>query len=137
MIFKKYSGKLTLPGKKKFMSLEEFRSLCNDAGLVGEKFATREIDVCFSSAKMSEVDEIYNKKHMEMSFVEMLEAVSRAIDAAELKKLSSSNLSSVIQTDLSKKIEMALFSFIKLCPLSFQDDYEFPTVEAYKKLMYK
>jgi hypothetical protein len=137
-LFNKYSGKNTLPGKKRFMSLEEFRMLCNDAGLVGEKFATREIDVCFCESMMTQVDELYSKRHLEMNFVEMLEALSRAVDLCDnfqdVERFSSNQL---IFTSLSKKLELSFRTFIKLCPLGVQDDFEFPSSEVYSKLMYR
>ena len=137
-LFKKYSGKRTLPGKKKFMSLEEFRSLCTDAGLIGDNFATREVDVCFNQAMMTQIDELYSKKHMEMSYVEMLEAISRALDSTNsIPDLNDFNCISLIQTNLSKKIEAGIDLLIKICPQSFQDDYEYPKVENYSKMMYK
>lgn len=137
-LFNKYSGKHTLPGKKKFMSLEEFRLLCTDAGLVGDNFATREIDVCFSQAMITQVDELYVKRHLEMSFVEMLEALVRSIDSSDcIKDLEVFECASLIQTELSKKVEYATTFLIKLCPISFQDDYTLQTAEDYSKLMYR
>lgn len=137
-LFKKYSGKHTLPGKKPFMSLEEFRMLCNDAGLVGDNFATREIDVCFSQAMMTQVDELYVKRHLEMNFFEMLEALARAIDYSDvIKNMDGYKFISLIQTELSKKLEIATEFLLKLCPVVFQDDYEIQTTEQYTKLMYR
>jgi hypothetical protein len=137
-LFKKYSGKHTLPGKKPFMSLEEFRMLCNDAGLVGDNFATREIDVCFSQAMMTQVDELYVKRNLEMNFVEMLEALARAIDYSDvIKSMDGYKFVSLIQTELSKKLEIATEFLLKLCPVVFQDDYEIQTTEQYTKLMYR
>lgn len=136
-LFKKYSGKYTLPGKKPFMSLEEFRTLCVDGSLIGDNFAARDVDVFFSQAMMTQVDELYYKRHMEMSFVEMLEAISRALDNSEAFSNSSNKLASIIQTRLSKKIETSLPWLLKICPLTFQDSYVFPTTETYTKMMYK
>lgn len=66
------------------MSVEEFRDLCTDGGLINESFATREIDVCFRAAMMTQVDEVYKKRHIEMSFVEFLEALARACGEAAI-----------------------------------------------------
>jgi hypothetical protein len=35
------------------MSVEEFRSFCNDSGLVNENFAARDTDLCFNLAMMT------------------------------------------------------------------------------------
>ena len=137
-IFRKYSGKHTLPGKKPFTSLDEFRSLCNDIGLIGENFATREIDLCFSQAMITQIDELYSKRHMEMSFVEMLEGLSRAIDCSDaITSNGSSKIFSIIQNDLSKKIESSIEWLLKVCPQGFQSDFNYPSREVYSRMMYK
>ncbi|OMJ92670.1 hypothetical protein SteCoe_4548 [Stentor coeruleus] len=59
------------------MSIEEFRQLCYDANLVPKDLPIREIDLCFSQAMMMQADEINQKKHVEMSFVEFIEAICR------------------------------------------------------------
>ena len=137
-LFSRYSGKNTLPGRKAFMSLEEFRMLCNDALLVGEKFATREIDVCYCESMMTQVDEIYSKRHLEMNFVEMIEALSRAVDQCDnFQDIDGFTSYQLISTPLSKKLELSFRNLIKLCPVSVQDDFEFPTSEVYSKFMYR
>ena len=135
-LFKKYSGKYTLPGKKPFMSLEEFRTLCIDAGLVGDNFATREIDVCFSQAMSTQVDELFLKRHMEMNITEMFEALCRALDASGSYSGNPSKMNSIIQSKLSRKIEAAMAWLLKLCPTNFQDSYNFPSKEVYTRMMY-
>ena len=52
-IFKRYSGKKTLPGKKKFMCLEEFYTLCNTGNLFDDNFVDREAAVAFNLAMMT------------------------------------------------------------------------------------
>lgn len=137
-LFNRYSGKNTLPGKKPFMSLEEYRILCNDAGLIGEHFATREIDVCYSESMMTQVDELYHKRHLEMNFIEMLEALSRAVDTTDIfLNYENFKTEQLVFTPLSKKLELSFRTFIKLCPINFQSDFEFPTGEVYSKFIYK
>lgn len=136
-IYKKYSGKQTLPGKKPFMSLEEFRQVCLDFGLVGENFATREIDLCFSQSMMTQIDELYYKRHLEMNFYEFLEAICRAIDCSGGFEIGNIKINSLIQNKLSRKVEVALVWLLKLCPQSFQDEYVFPNAEFYTKMMYR
>ena len=137
-LFSRYSGKNTLPGRKAFMSLEEFRMLCNDAVLVGEKFATRDIDVCYCESMMTQVDEIYSKRHLEMNLVEMIEALARAVDLCDnFQNIDSFTSYQLVSTPLSKKLELSFRSLIKLCPVSVQDDFEFPLSEVYSKFMYR
>ena len=59
-LFECYSGMKTLPGKKKFMCLDEFKNLCSEGGLF-EKESTlteRDIPVCFGLSMMTQIDEL-------------------------------------------------------------------------------
>jgi len=129
------------------MSLEEFRLLCSEAGLITDTFATREIDLCFTQAMMTQVDELYKKRHVEMSFVEFLEALSRSCDMAnlnttevlseqeEIQQLFTANNS--LSTNLRSKLESAFPNLFKICPQLVQDSFVFPTSETYKSMMFK
>eukprot|EP00358_Blepharisma_japonicum_P001299 CAMPEP_0202955260 /NCGR_PEP_ID=MMETSP1395-20130829/51643_1 /ASSEMBLY_ACC=CAM_ASM_000871 /TAXON_ID=5961 /ORGANISM="Blepharisma japonicum, Strain Stock R1072" /LENGTH=375 /DNA_ID=CAMNT_0049671631 /DNA_START=936 /DNA_END=2060 /DNA_ORIENTATION=- len=139
-LFRKYSGKKTLPGMKAFMSLEEFRQLCSEAGLINDNFAAREIDLCFTQAMMTQVDELYKKRHIEMSFVEFLEALSRGCDMADLNPNAMLSEQEEIQqlfktnnlnTNLRSKLESAFPNLVKICPQLVQDSFVFPTSETY------
>lgn len=132
-LYKKYSGKKALPGQKPFMSLEEFRDLCNSSGLVNDSFSTREIDTCFTVSMMTQVDELYKKKHTEMSYVEFLEAICRACD---ISYSQDSNLQSGKIT-LQNKIENAANLLLKLCPSYLQENFVFPNAKNYEKLMFR
>mmetsp|Transcript_5490 Transcript_5490/g.3140 ORF Transcript_5490/g.3140 Transcript_5490/m.3140 type:complete len:151 (+) Transcript_5490:97-549(+) len=78
-LYAKYSGKNTLPGKTKFMSLEEWTNLINDAGLIKEGYFTaRDIDIAYNTSMMTQVNELSSKRHLEMSFIEFAEAIARA-----------------------------------------------------------
>lgn len=76
-VHKKYSGRKTLPGKKKFMSLEEFRELCLALGSLSDGSTTRDVDQAFCFAMMTQIDELYVKRHVEMGQVEFYEALAR------------------------------------------------------------
>jgi hypothetical protein len=52
-IYKKFSGKKAVPGKKPFMCLEEFQNICNYAGFINEEFVSREIDIFFNLSMMT------------------------------------------------------------------------------------
>jgi len=142
-VFKSYSGKKALPGQKHFVSLEEFRELCNDIGLVKENFGQREIDQCYFQAMMTQKDELYQKRHTEMNFVEFLEALSRAIDTSNPEKFAGMDLgqlSSVLPVEedsLAKKLENSMPRLLKVCSEEVQDKFNFPTSQTYKKLLYK
>lgn len=128
-LFKKFSGKKSVPGQKAFMSLEEFRLLCLDTGIVTDSFTTREIDVCFSQAMMTQVDIIYKKRHLEMSFVEFLEAICRAAWQTTVVDMP--------QASLRDKLEGIIDRLIACCPSSVSEGFVKPTKETYFKMMYR
>ena len=137
-IFKKFSGRKCLPGQKPFMSLEEFRDVCVGAGLINDLFSTREIDVCYFQSMMTQVDELFSKRHTKMHYVEFLEAITRAYEITSLSKpnydLAESKPSN---TSLKEKIENACHSLLNICPQSLQDSFVFPNEKTYEKLMFK
>lgn len=144
-VYRRYSGKKTMPGYKPFMSLEEFRELCTDSGILNENFVARDTDLVFSLAMMTRVDEVYKKEHLEMTYVEFLEALCRAIDKAciptpveeldeEEQKLYPEDPKALL---LDRKIRNTMKLFIKLCPLLLQSMYIFPTDETIEKMKFK
>ena len=128
-LFKKYSGKKGNPGQKPFTSLEEFRQLCNDAGIISESFTTREIDVCYSQSMMTQIDILFKKRHLEMNYNEFLEAISRA-----------ANMTSVVDNPsatLKEKFVAMVDHLLSVCPSSISENFMKPTEETYFKMMYK
>ena len=136
-VYKKFSGRKALPGQRPFMSLEEFRDLCTIAGLVNDNFSTREIDVCFAQAMMTQVDEIFKKRHIEMSYIEFLEAICRACELAGITKQNNELVGAYQTLTLQNKIENAASLLLKLCSLGVQENFSFPTSKTYEKMMFK
>ena len=66
------------------MSLEEWQQLCQDANFLNEKFTQREVDLNFNLAMMTQLDEISQDRHYNMTWVEFIEALARAADLANL-----------------------------------------------------
>lgn len=77
-IYNNYSGSMKKPGEENFMSTSEFAKIWEDANLQNDRFANRDVNVCFNLAMQTRVDELSSDKHLKMSFVEFLEAVARA-----------------------------------------------------------
>ena len=69
------------------MSLEEFIDMMSDSGLVDENFGIREIGPLWSLSMMTNKHELESDRHLNMSFVEFLEALSRCADKFNLKHL--------------------------------------------------
>ena len=57
-IYEKHSGRLALPGAKKFVCMDEFYEMINDTGVVSDSFGQREIGVIYTMSMMTQVDEI-------------------------------------------------------------------------------
>jgi len=68
-VFQQYSGKKTLPGKKRWMSLEELRTLIIDSE-IDKEITERDIALIFNLSMMTQVDELFQNKIFEMNFVE-------------------------------------------------------------------
>ena len=142
-IYKIYSGRKSLPGQKPFMCIEEFRQLCIDGRLIPEKLPARELDSCFSLAIMVQVDELFEKRHIEMTFVEFLEALCRVCwyfninSIKDPEEIEFHENFKEEEPDLAKKVEKAMWNLYHLCPKIVQDNFVFPTQQTYKTFMYK
>ena len=80
-LYKKYSGKKTLPGKKKFMSMEELYQICSTANLFDDNFVDRDVALAFNLSMMTQKDELNDRRIFEMSSLEFFEALARIADA--------------------------------------------------------
>lgn len=76
----------TLPGKPKFMCLEEFRKLIFDSGL-DKEIKEKSIQLLFNHSMMTQVDELFSYRIFEMCFVEFIEVFARFADAISLPSL--------------------------------------------------
>ena len=125
-IFLRYSGRKTLPGCKKFMSLEEFIDLCKDANLITDDISNREVTFCFVQSMMTQVDEYTKSRHFEMSFVEFLESITRVCDMRDSTSKS-----------LFSKMTESFPSLLTVCSKSITDFFEIPTPATFHKLKFK
>jgi ABC-type Fe2+-enterobactin transport system substrate-binding protein len=111
------------------MSLDEFRMLCVDAGMISESFTTREIDVCYSQAMMTQIDYLYKKRHLEMNYVEFLEAICRAVNETSIEENT--------EATLRDKLVALVPNLLSVCPTSVSDVFVKPTEETYFRMMYR
>ncbi|CAG9334437.1 unnamed protein product [Blepharisma stoltei] len=121
-IFRLYTGKIFCQSKG-FMSLDEFRNLCIESGLLND---SREIDFCAYKAIMCHKEEILEKKHVKLSYVEFLEAICRVFDQCGNKN-----------EKLRDKVRAGVTQLINLCSDAIKGSFTIPTDEAYFKLMYR
>ena len=79
-IYKKYSGLKTLPGQRKFMSLEEFIRLMNEIKVFNDNCGERDAVLSYNLAMMTQVDELESDRIYQMQFIEFLEAFTRVAE---------------------------------------------------------
>lgn len=83
-IYAKYSKLNVKPGQKPFMCLQEFDDICITGQLLTETFTARETNLAFNLAMMTQPNEMDLDRHLQMSFIEFIEAISRVADMAKL-----------------------------------------------------
>lgn len=60
------------------MSPGEFEKIFLESKMINERFANRDIFVCYNLAMQSREDELTSDAHLKMQFIEFMEAISRA-----------------------------------------------------------
>jgi len=124
-IYNRFCGRKAKPHQKPFMSKEEWSELCSYSGLINDFFPARETDLVFNLAMSVRVDELTESKHMEMTFVEFLEALARACDKASMPPADvpagTWSPEALQRQALSVKIRNAVPALLKLCPKSMHD----------------
>jgi hypothetical protein len=129
-VYRRFCGRYDKPGRPKTMSLEEFADVCNQSGLVNETLVARNIEVCFNLAMMTQVDELSGRRHLQMSFVEFLEALCRACDDANLPPMSFTGEVENISPEelraqsLARRVGNAMPVLLRLCPPILQKLYK-------------
>ena len=125
-IYKKNTGKSALPGAPKFMSLEEFTDLIVNAKVLSDNFGAKQIASQWNLSIMTQVDEIDNDRHLNMTFVEFLEALVRVAERLEIPSLVDDEGVTVnddidqetrdiyAKRDLPKKVESLILFLIKV-----------------------
>ena len=83
-LYKKFIGKNSLPGAAQFMSLTEFTDCILASDCLSDNFGAKQIGNQYVLAMMTQVDEIDKDRHLNMLFVEFVEAIVRVADKAEI-----------------------------------------------------
>ena len=102
------------PATKPSMSHEEFVSMLDMAGLINEHFANREALPLFSLSMMTNKAEIETDRHLNMSFVEFLEALARVADRMDIANMEDHfpEYKGRSKYGLDKKLECTIFAII-------------------------
>ena len=70
------------PGDPKVLRLSRLIELVTMSGICDDAFGAREIGPLFNLAMQTNIDEINHTKHMDMKFIEFVEALARVADKA-------------------------------------------------------
>lgn len=84
-IYNQYAAPIS-PGDPRIMRLNRFIDLITASGVCDDNFGAREIGVIYNLSMMTQVDEIHNTRHMDMRFIEFVEAISRVADKAMTRR---------------------------------------------------
>ena len=60
--------------------------MISKAGVIDENFGEREIGPLFNLSMITQVDEIYSTRHMNMHFIEFVEAIARVAEKVTMDK---------------------------------------------------
>ena len=121
-IYKKYSGKKYIPGQKPFMSFEEFKKLCSDAGIMGN-LGDKELGILFGMAMTTQIEQTVGTKKVEMNYTEFLVAFCRVCwnqpNLPEHEEMDD-------ETKFLRKIDKALRKCFNLCSKNLKDNFKLP-----------
>ena len=126
-IFLKYSALGKGPTDR--LNLHEFRLMCTEAGLCNDNFVMREIEMCFRQAMMTEVDEILRSEHLQMVYVEFIEALARIAEQIYVDRPGK-------VLTLKQKLEGMYGNLKNVCPQRVISSFEPPTDAHYHNMKY-
>ena len=86
-IYRKFSGKIAMPGAPKYMCCLEFEQLISEANVLSDKFGVKQLSILFNLSMMTQVEEVESERHINMTFVEFLEALVRVAERLEIPNL--------------------------------------------------
>lgn len=136
-IYNKYSGRKILPGQKPFVSIDEFRDLCNEAQLLNDFFTSRDIELVYGLAMMTRVDELFKKQHVEMKYLEFLEAIGRLCEMANHKGNQDLSNEDLKCQPLSRKIQNVIPRLLRVCSKTIQISFAVPAEEIIEQTKYR
>ena len=84
MIYDQYSGRHSHPGTTPFMALDEFYDLIAALEVCNDSFGAREIGIHFNLSKQTEINELNSRKHLQMQFIEFIEATARIAEKVNI-----------------------------------------------------
>lgn len=75
---------------------------------------------------MTQIDELWKKRHLEMSFVEFIEALSRVCSKVINKEIK-----------LNEKLMEVMPRLLQICPISVKEVFTLPTFGSIERMKYR
>ena len=86
-IYKKCAGSQQVSGNIKTMSVEEFKEMVESTYCLSEKFGSKQLAIYYNLSMMTQLEEVEMDRHLNMSFIEFIEAVVRVAEKVEIPNL--------------------------------------------------
>jgi len=87
IVYNRWIGRFNEVGKPKFMSLAEFTDCISEINIFNEDFGVKQLAAAFNLSMMTQVEEIESERHINMNFVEFLEALVRVAEKVQIPHL--------------------------------------------------
>ena len=109
------------------MCLDEFIDMMTRSDLVDENFGQREIGPLWNVSMMTSKDEITSERHLNMNFVEFLEALARCADKFKVENMHDyfPEYKAKNKYKLDKKLETIIIELIRANMSEKQYNYAF------------
>lgn len=97
--------------------------MMHDAGVLNDKFSVNQVTSLWNLSMMTQVDEISNERHLQMNFIEFIEAICRVADKLSfpdvlseyLEKKDPAYVPSTLPFDSKAPLADKIESFLLLC----------------------
>ena len=76
-----------MPGAPKFMSVCEFEDMIVEANCLNDKFGSKQLAAQYNLSMMTQVEEIDSERHINMTFLEFIEAIVRVAENLAIPNL--------------------------------------------------
>jgi hypothetical protein len=87
-LYDKYTNPVKVLKGVRYLTLTGFQNFVDDTGLIDKCITERDPAILFSLSMMTQVNELDSDRHLQMSFVEFIEAFARLADKLELENQS-------------------------------------------------
>jgi len=116
LLYNAYRIRLRNGQRPRYLSLDRWHALFDDAKLYSLAFGTRESTFCFSKSRMTVIDEVINwENNTHLTFIEFIEALGRCADTLSLPSAEEARNAGY---DGSGFVPVFRFYRVRVCALS-------------------